>query len=146
MEVLWIFNSTGKLLLTPMGSRFYLAFLISSWWVQTCKYCQQKSGHKCKCLNIEKYWICACFPNDTWPCSLCTYVSPCNRPEILHKHYHQSCFSEENEHSMSLCLGLYHSLATNRHWAELQNKKIKTQTMIFILEASQNRVSLFCGT
>lgn len=54
--------------------------------------------------------------------AVCVYVSPCDRAEILHKHYHQSFFSEENEHSMSLCLGLYHSLATNGHWAKLQKK------------------------
>lgn len=76
-----------------------------------------------------------CMPvsQTTHTCSLCMYVSPCNRAESLHKHYHQSSFSEENEHSMSLWLGLYHSLATNGHWAKLQKKKV-----IFILEASQN--------
>lgn len=58
-----------------------------------------------------------CMPvsQTTHTCSLCMYVSPCNRAESLHKHYYQSSFSEENEHSMSLCLGLYHSLATNGH-------------------------------
>lgn len=77
----------------------------------------------------------------TWPCNLCIYVSQCNR-EILHKHYHQSSFSEENEYSMSVCLVLYHSLATNGLWAKLQKKEI----IIFILESSQNRGFLFCGT
>lgn len=65
----------------------------------------------------------ACFPNDAWPCSLCTC------PHVIElKFFISNIISHFSQRKMStVChyaLGLYHSLATNRHWAKLQKKKI----------------------
>lgn len=105
MEVLQTSNSKGKFLLTPVGSRLRLAFLIISWWVLHRRILPAAVRSLTQVPQHQKHWMHAWFPHDTWPRSLCVYVSTHNAAEILHKHYHQSSFSEENEHSMSLCLG-----------------------------------------
>lgn len=141
MEILQTSNSKGKFLLTPMGSRFYLVFLIISWWVLHMWILPAKFRSLTQLLQHWKILNACLFPK--WHMALQS-VHMC--PHVIElKFFISNIISHFSQRKTStVChyaLGLYHSLATNRHWAKLQKKNrlylfwkpLKTGTLSFVL-------------
>lgn len=141
MEVMSTSNSKGKFLLIPMGSRFYLGFLIISWWVlymwilpAKVRSLTQATQHW-KTLNARLFpkWHVALQPVRVHVPMLESWNSSWALSSVISL---RGKWAQYVIMSRTITVWLLMGIGPNS-W----EKKV-----IFILEVSQNRGFLFCST